>query len=94
MYNILRMLFSFCSPFYLIKFKQDFLGFLHNDIEGQDLIITRQEMRKLEMDMIHRAFTLLLSYQTQDQNKHLTFNSYLATANREEMFSIFVQRGL
>ncbi len=92
MYNILKMLFSFCSPFYLIKFKQD--GFLHNDIQGPDLIITRQEMRKLEMDMIHSAFTLLLSYQTQDQDKHLTFNSYLTTANREDMFSIFVQKGL
>lgn len=43
MHNILKMLFSFCSPFYLIKFKQDV--FLHNDIEGPDLIITHQEIR-------------------------------------------------
>lgn len=86
------MLFRFCSPLNLIKFKQD--GFLQNDVEGQDLIITHQEMRKLELDIIHSAFTLLLGYQTQDQNKHLTFTSYLATENRGEMFSITVERGL
>lgn len=33
-------------------------------IEGRDLIIVGHEMRKLELDMIHSAFTLLLSYQT------------------------------